>query len=135
MEPPSGDIFPAMPRLRLSTLACAVLLSVAGLLAVSARESEERALAAARACTSAERAWAAWEQRPPAFGHCAPVRRWDMNRLVFAGVALAGGLGAFAFGLTRRGEALSSGPEASPSAPPACSPAASGGPPSYPPGA
>jgi hypothetical protein len=105
LELPSEDAFPTLPRVRLPTLAGSVLLPLAALLAMGARESEASAVAAARACTAAERTWAAWEQRSPAFGHCAPVRRWDARQLASAGVALAGGLGVLAFGLTRRDEA------------------------------
>lgn len=59
LELSSEDAFPALPRVGLPTLAGAVLLPLATLLATGAREDEASALAAARACTAAERTWAA----------------------------------------------------------------------------
>jgi hypothetical protein len=97
-------------------LAGAVLLLCAGLLALNARESEASAQAVTKACTDmalgkAERDHAfitsdprlAWYPKQPAdISHCTYQRRWDMNGLAFAGIALAGGLGILAFGFARQ---------------------------------
>jgi hypothetical protein len=77
-------------------MASAILLLCAGLLLVNARESEASALAVTQACTDAAR------QRGVPFNHCTYVQRWDVDRLAFGGIALAGSLGILALGLSRK---------------------------------
>jgi hypothetical protein len=85
-----------MPR-ALFMMASAVLLVCAGLLLVNARESEASAHAVTKACTDAARL-----SGVPLFGHCTYVQRWDVDRLAFGGIALAGGLSILAFSLSRK---------------------------------
>jgi hypothetical protein len=77
-------------------MASAVLLLCAVLLLANARESGTSARAVTKACTDAARGIGV------SFSHCTYVQRWDIDRLVFGGVALAGSLGILALSLSRK---------------------------------
>ena len=96
-----------MPRTLILMVGFVLLLS-SGLSMINARESAASVQAATKACIEAATARAAETRRlfgtsplQVDYNHCSYVQQWDANKIVFAIITLAGGLGLLAFGSVR----------------------------------